>query len=244
MSRTSPPITWISRDDPPEAFPALDTAFTEPEGLLAAGGDLSSERLLYAYRHGIFPWYSEGQPVLWWSPDPRCVLEPDAFHLSRRLRRSLKTSAFEVSFNKAFADIIDACAEPRGDHAGTWITQDMRQAYCELHRAGWAHSVEIWLNDTLVGGLYGLAIGRAFFGESMFSRVNNASKAAMLALCQELLAREFLVFDCQVASPHLHSLGATELARTAFAARLEQACAENSPLNLPRAVHRPITDYL
>lgn len=244
MSRTSPPITWISKDDPPEAFPALDTAFAEPEGLLAVGGDLSAERLLYAYRNGIFPWYSEGQPVLWWSPDPRCVLQPGAFHMGRRLRRSLKSSAFLMTFDNSFTKVIDACAAPRKTHTGTWITDDMKLAYCALHRAGWAHSVEVWQKDSLVGGLYGLSIGSAFFGESMFSRVNDASKAAMLALCKELLERKFMVVDCQLSSPHLRSLGATHLPRAAFVALLKQACLPNSQLNLRRTAPRPITDYL
>lgn len=244
MSRASPPITWISRDDPPEAFPALDTAFAEPEGLLAAGGDLSVERLLYAYRHAIFPWYDDGQPVLWWSPDPRCVLQPGAFHLARRLRRSLKSSAFFISFDKQFANVIDACAAARDGHTGTWITDDMQRAYCALHQAGWAHSVEVWQHDSLVGGLYGLSIGGAFFGESMFSRASNASKAAMLALCQELFERQFMIFDCQVSSPHLLSLGATHMPRKSFSALLEQACLSNKQLNLRHNTRRPITDYL
>ena len=201
MTRTAPRIAWLSRDDPPESFPDLDQAFTEPNGLLAAGGNLSTERLLYAYQNGIFPWYDEGQPILWWSPDPRCVLVPGEFHRAKRLQRFLKSAEFHISFNHAFDRVVTACAGHRDTQSGTWITADMMQAYSALHRAGWAHSVEVWFGTTLAGGLYGLSIGRAFFGESMFSRKSNASKAAMLALCAELGERQFRILDCQVVSP-------------------------------------------
>lgn len=244
MSSSSPPITWLSENDPPAAFPALDRAFSDPEGLLAAGGDLSVERLLYAYRHAIFPWYDSGQPILWWSPDPRCVLLPGAFHVSRRLRRWFKTSGYAITFDTVFNDVIDACAAPRDGQAGTWITDDMIIAYRALHLAGWGHSVEVWHHNILVGGLYGLAIGGAFFGESMFSHKNNASKAALLALCQELSERQFQVFDCQVVSPHLYSLGATHMPREAFSALLEKACQSNEQLILQQNQQRQITDYL
>jgi len=221
---TTPRITWIAGEDPPEAFPPLDLACIEPAGLLAAGGDLSAARLLYAYRHGIFPWFDEGQPILWWSPDPRCVLLPQAFHLSRSLRRRLPSAGFDVSFNKAFDQVIAACAGTRRGQAGTWITPDMSDAYSELHRSGWAHSVEIWRGRQLVGGLYGLAIGKAFFGESMFSNSNNASKVAMLALCCLLQQQRFALLDCQVESPHLLTLGAAPLPRAEFAQMLQQVC--------------------
>ena len=224
----SPNITWISSDDPPDAFPEIETAFDVPDGLLAAGGDLSPERLLYAYQHGIFPWYDDGQPILWWSPDPRCVLRPHEFHVSRRLRRSLARSNFEVSFNQSFDEVIGACAEDRIGQQGTWITDDMMDAYTYLHEQGWAHSVEIWHQMNLVGGLYGLAIGHAFFGESMFSRRSNASKAAMLALCQHMVMNDFEILDCQVESPHLASLGATLMPRNKFAAVLRRACKSRS----------------
>lgn len=220
----SPNITWISSEDPPEAFPDIESAFDVPDGLLAAGGDLSSARLLYAYRHGIFPWYDDGQPILWWSPDPRCVLRPHEFHVSRRLRRWLGQCGFEVSFNACFDDVIDACAQDRVGQHGTWITGEMREAYTRLHLDGWAHSIEIWHGGDLVGGLYGLAIGRAFFGESMFSGSTNASKAAMLALCRHMLMHDFLLLDCQVESPHLISLGAKLIPRRKFAAELRRAC--------------------
>jgi leucyl/phenylalanyl-tRNA--protein transferase len=224
----SPNITWISSDDPPEAFPEIESAFDIPDGLLAAGGDLSPERLLYAYQHGIFPWYDSGQPILWWSPDPRCVLRPHEFHASKRLRRSLSRSKLEVSFNQAFSAVIAACAEDRIGQQGTWITDDMADAYSRLHQQGWAHSIEIWQENRLVGGLYGLAIGRAFFGESMFSRQTNASKAAMLALCQQMVLNDFEILDCQVESPHLVSLGASLMPRNKFAAVLRRACNTNS----------------
>ena len=240
----SPNITWISSDDPPEAFPEIESAFDIPDGLLAAGGDLSPERLLYAYRHGIFPWYDSGQPILWWSPDPRCVLRPHEFHASKRLRRSLSRSKLEVSFNQAFSAVIAACAEDRIGQQGTWITDDMADAYSRLHQQGWAHSIEIWQENRLAGGLYGLAIGRAFFGESMFSRQTNASKAAMLALCQQMVLNDFEILDCQVESPHLVSLGASLMPRNKFAAVLRQACKSNAQFFDWPAGRRQMLDFL
>ena len=240
----SPNITWISSDDPPEAFPEIESAFDIPDGLLAAGGDLSPERLLYAYRHGIFPWYDSGQPILWWSPDPRCVLRPHEFHVSKRLRRSLSRSKLEVSFNQAFSAVIAACAEDRIGQQGTWITDDMADAYSQLHQQGWAHSIEIWQENRLAGGLYGLAIGRAFFGESMFSRQTNASKAAMLALCQQMVLNDFEILDCQVESPHLVSLGASLMPRKKFAAVLRQSCKSNSQFLDWPAGRRQMLDFL
>jgi len=240
----SPNITWISSDDPPDAFPDIASAFDVPDGLLAAGGDLSQERLLYAYQHGIFPWYDDGQPILWWSPDPRCVLRPHEFHVSRRLRRSLSRSDLEVSFNTAFADVIAACAKDRIGQQGTWITDDMMDAYTSLHQQGWVHSIELWHEGRLTGGLYGLAIGRAFFGESMFSRQTNASKAAMLALCQQMVLNDFEILDCQVESPHLISLGALLMPRNKFAAILRRACKSNSPFCEWPAERRQVTDFL
>ena len=224
----SPRITWISSEDPPEAFPDAGSAFDTPDGLLAAGGDLSEARLLYAYRHAIFPWFDEGQPILWWSPDPRCIIRPDQFHLSRRLHRYLRQSGFEISVNTAFSEIITKCAEDRDGQQGTWITTAMTDAYSTLHRNGWAHSVEVWSDGELCGGLYGLAIGKAFFGESMFSRHSNASKAAMYALCQLLMKAGFSVLDCQVESPHLMSLGASLIPRVEFVTILSAACEPQS----------------
>lgn len=209
-------VHWISADDPPDHFPDPGDALDEPDGLLAAGGDLGSARILAAYRQGVFPWYEEGQPVLWWSPDPRCVLPAGALHVSRRTRRALARSGFEVDFNRRFDEVIDACAAPRAGQRGTWITGAMRKAYRELHAAGWAHSIEILEDGRLVGGLYGLAIGQIFFGESMFSGADNASKAAMLAVCKITAAAGFPLMDCQVASRHLLSMGATLMPRPTF----------------------------
>lgn len=222
----SPRITWISADDPPSAFPAIDSAFAAPDGLLAAGGDLSAERLLYAYQHGIFPWFDDGQPILWWSPDPRCVLYPEDFHVARRLRRALLRSDFEIRFNTDFKGVIAACADSRTGQGGTWITADMIAAYTGLHADGWAHSIEVWQSGELVGGLYGLSIGKVFFGESMFSRTTNASKAAMLALTQIMTEKKFALLDCQVESPHLMSLGASLEPRQKFAAILAKSCSK------------------
>lgn len=224
MSVPPPRIAWLNPDDPPHAFPDISRAAREPDGLLAAGGDLSQERLLYAYRHGIFPWYEAGQPVLWWSPDPRCVLLPGDFHVARRFRRDLAHSAFTVSFNAAFSDVVDGCAGRRLGQNGTWITPEMATAYHGLHVGGWAHSVEVWNGDALVGGIYGIAIGRAFFGESMFSREANTSKIALLALCRQLLAHDFSLLDCQVVSPHLLTLGARPMSREEFRRMLGTAC--------------------
>lgn len=229
---SAPQIRWISRHDPPEAFPPAAAALASPNGLLAAGGDLAPDRLLYAYKHGIFPWFERGQPILWWSPDPRAVLRPADFHLQRRLRRSLRGSPLRISFNAAFTDVMHACAQRRRRrHHGTWITAEMVAAYGELHRLGWAHSVEVWRERELAGGIYGVAIGRAFFGESMFSRVSNASKIAMLALCHELVRRNFLLLDCQVPSPHLETLGAVPVPRRRFLADLQLACSPASRLD-------------
>jgi leucyl/phenylalanyl-tRNA--protein transferase len=196
----------------------------EPDGLLAAGGDLSSERLLCAYQHGIFPWYEEGQPVLWWSPDPRCVFLPGDLHISRRLQRQMRNSDAELRFNNAFADVIRACAGARKSQQGTWITNDMTMAYEKLHAQGWAHSVEIWENDELTGGVYGLLIGKAFFGESMFSARANTSKMALLGLTRHLQEFGLALIDCQVVSEHLLTLGASIIPRSEFAALLNRAC--------------------
>lgn len=217
-------LNWLSRHDPPDAFPDPEFALRDPDGLLAAGGDLSVARLLAAYERGIFPWYEEGQPVLWWSPDPRTVLRPGALHVSRSLRRSLRRAGFAVTWNLAFRRVMEACAEPRPGQSGTWITPAMERAFMELHEEGWAHSVEIWRGDELVGGLYGLAIGRVFFGESMFSRATDASKTAMVALDTELRRHDFALLDCQVVSPHLLSMGAETLPRHEFLALLRRHC--------------------
>lgn len=236
MSDTTPAkLVWLRAEDPPHAFPDIDRACVEPNGLLAAGGDLSEARLLQAYRQGIFPWFADGEPILWWSPDPRCVLRPREYHLARRLRRALANSPFEIRFNTVFADVVMACAGRRFGQDGTWITGDMVKAYVALHHSGWAHSIEVWNGPALVGGMYGLAIGKVFFGESMFSRESNASKVAMLALCRQLDARAFALLDCQVVSPHLLTLGATVMPRDEFRRILGEACIVLSTLaDLPR----------
>ena len=209
-------ITWIDENAPAESFPAADTALRDPDGLLAAGGDLSPERLLAAYRLGIFPWYDEGQPLLWWSPDPRCVFLPGDFRVASRLRRTMRQSNCEIRFNTAFDAVIRACAGPRRHATGTWITQDMIAAYEILHEMGWAHSVEVWDRQQLVGGLYGIAIGRAFFGESMWSDTDNASKFALSWMALQLEHGHLDLLDCQVTSQHLLSLGAQRLPRHEF----------------------------
>ncbi|BBL70256.1 leucyl/phenylalanyl-tRNA--protein transferase [Methylogaea oryzae] len=211
-----------------EAFPPLDRALTEPDGLLAMGGDLSPERLQRAYRQGIFPWYSAGQPILWWSPDPRTVLFPEKAVISRSMAKVLRRGRFELSWNRAFGEVVEACADPscRADAAGTWITPEMQSAYNELHRLGLAHSAEAWEDGRLVGGLYGVAIGRVFFGESMFHRVSNASKAAFLYLMGRLRDWNYALVDCQAHTPHLESLGAESIPRSRFAWLLESHCDE------------------
>lgn len=204
------------------AFPPPHLAIKE--GLLAVGGDLSPERLLLAYRNGIFPWYSEGEPILWWSPDPRLVLYPEELRISKSLSKLLKRKIFQITFDAAFEAVIQACAEAKRSYGeGTWITAEMKAAYCEIHRQGVAHSVEAWQGEKLVGGLYGISIGRAFFGESMFSRVSNASKVAFVILVENLKRLNFKLIDCQVRTDHLIRFGAREVPRKLFLEQLEKA---------------------
>jgi leucyl/phenylalanyl-tRNA--protein transferase len=194
------------------------------EGLLAVGGDLSIERLLLAYRSGIFPWYSQGEPILWWSPDPRLVLYPDELRVSKSLRRIIKKELFQITFDTAFDDVVQGCADVKRAYGeGTWITNEMKAAYCDLHRQGHAHSVEAWQNENLVGGLYGVSIGRAFFGESMFSRVSNASKVAFATFVENLKRLNFKIIDCQVRTDHLIRFGAREVPRKVFLMQLGEA---------------------
>lgn len=203
------------------SFPPVTQALRSPNGLLAAGGDLSAKRLLEAYRHGIFPWFSEGEPILWWSPDPRMVLFPGEFNLSHSLRKTLRNGRYEVRTDYAFEQVMRACAAPREGANGTWIHEEMIAAYCELHRMGYAHSVETWMDGELVGGLYGMALGRMFYGESMFSRKSDASKIALAHLTAQLERWNFGMIDCQMNTPHLASLGAREIPRKEFIARLQ-----------------------
>lgn len=212
-------IPWLESSDP---FPPLAQALTEPDGLLAAGADLSAARLLTAYRSGIFPWYSAGQPVLWWSPDPRMVLFPVEFRMPRSLVKRLRRRDYEIRVDTAFKTVMHACAAPRGDAAGTWITPDMIAAYCELHRLGHAHSIETWINGGLAGGLYGIALGRVFYGESMFAHAADASKIALAHLVRRLQQRQFGIIDCQMNTAHLARFGAREIPRREFSRHLAE----------------------
>ena len=209
-------IPWLTDD--PGLFPACDRALREPDGLLAAGGDLSSARLLAAYRRGIFPWFEEPQPILWWSPDPRTVLFPTELHVARSLRRRIAAKPFELRIDHDFAGVIAACSEPRRAGGGTWIGEQIKRAYIALHRAGHAHSVEAWRDGRLVGGLYGVGIGRVFFGESMFAREADASKIAFVHLDARLAAARFALIDCQQDTAHLRRLGARPIEREDFLA--------------------------
>ena len=211
-------IPWL---DPHDEFPRLEEALRDPNGLLCAGADLSPPRILDAYRSGTFPWVSPGEPILWWSPDPRMALVPDEMRVSRSLRRRLQQGNFEVRLDCAFPSVIRACAStPRPGQSGTWITREMRHAYLALHELGYAHSVETWVNNELVGGLYGLAIGRMFYGESMFAHATDASKIAFAHLVRFLRAQGYGLIDCQMSTPHLASLGAREIPRADFITRL------------------------
>lgn len=192
-------------------------AYAEPDGLVAVGGDLQPERLLLAYRMGIFPWFSPGDPILWWSPDPRFVMKPEEIKVSKSMKQVIKRKTFRITYNQAFEQVISNCKSiPRDGQPGTWITNEMKRAYCHLHDLGYAHSVEAWQDDELVGGLYGVSLGGAFFGESMFSRVSNASKAAFIHLAQHLQTLEFSLIDCQMHTAHLESLGASNMDRDQF----------------------------
>jgi len=216
-------IPFLRPGDPPDAFPPLEQALRDPDGLLCAGGDLSTERLLEAYRRGIFPWYSEGQPILWWSPDPRAVLFPGELRISHSLAKTLRNRGFETRVDHAFAEVVASCADSDLRPEGTWISPDMQSAYRHLHELGYAHSVEAWLDGRLAGGLYGIALGRVFFGESMFSLERDASKVALARLVDEAAARGIELIDCQVPTLHLESLGARCIPRDEFTARLSRA---------------------
>lgn len=217
-------LTVLDPNNPEQDFPSVNKALREPDGLLAVGGCLSQTRLLNAYRHGIFPWYNPGEPILWWSPDPRLVLFPDKLVISRSLAKTLRKNIFTITFDQAFNEVIAACADPRKDMAGTWITTEINAAYNQLHQAGFAHSVEAWLGDELVGGLYGVALGQVFFGESMFHTRTDASKAAFATLVQRLKSWGYSLIDCQVHTKHLASFGAEEIDRSYFTTLLDQYC--------------------
>lgn len=231
-------IPWLAGGQP---FPDVDTALRSPNGLLAASTDLSVERLIEAYSEGIFPWYAAGEPVLWWSPDPRMVLVCSEFRVSRSLqkalRRTARSSTVEIWVDRAFEDVMRACASPRSDEAGTWITPDVIRAYGALHARGLAHSVETWIDGHLVGGLYGVSMGRMFFGESMFTRAPDASKLALAALVQILLSERVPVIDCQQNTRHLASLGGREIARHQFCSHVRKAVNE-APIDWGQYRHR------
>jgi leucyl/phenylalanyl-tRNA--protein transferase len=217
----------------PEAdapFPPADHALRRPNGLLAWGGGLEPERLLRAYRRGIFPWYSADEPILWWTPDPRCVLFPERVYVSGRTRRRFNSGCYRVTADCAFADVIDGCAEPRDGVAGTWITDELKASFVQLHARGICHSVEVWQEEQLVGGIYGMALGQAFFGESMFSRTVDTSKIALIALCRQLQQWSFKLLDCQVTNPHLLSMGAMEIPRNEFLALVDQLAVQPAQL--------------
>ncbi len=211
-------LSWLGAS---HVFPPLERALVAPNGLLAAGGDLSPERLLCAYRRGIFPWFSQGDPILWWSPDPRMVQFPAELRVTRSLAKTLRNKPYEMRVDTAFEAVMRACAAPRDADGGTWIVEEIVAAYCRLHELGYAHSIECWMDGELAGGLYGVAIGRMFYGESMFSRRTDASKIAYVHLVRQLEHWGFGLIDCQMKTGHLASLGAREIPRRDFAARLE-----------------------
>ena len=223
-------IAWLQKTDPPTALPPTSRARSEPNGLLAVGGSLTPEWLIHAYRQGVFPWFSADQPILWWAPDPRAVLLPDEFRISRRLARTIRTRGFVTRINAAFSAVVEGCAGPRRGMPGTWITREMHEAYVLLHRRGLAHSFETWLDGRLVGGLYGVALGRAFFGESMFSLEADASKVALARLVEECSRRRVPLIDCQMPSPHLASLGSRNIPRWEFEARLGELINHRAPV--------------
>lgn len=219
-------IPWLDTDDDHTPFPHVDEALAEPDGLLAAGGSLRPLRLLRAYRGGIFPWYNPGEPILWWNPSQRAVIFPERIHVSRSLRKALRRRPFEYTHNTAFREVMLGCAEPRKNSADTWITPEMVEAYCDLHRLGYARSLECRLDGELVGGIYGVQLGRVFFGESMFSRVPNASKAALIEVAR---SPEVALIDCQIPNPHLETLGMTVIPRERFMALLYRWCEPVKP---------------
>lgn len=224
-------LYWLNDDD--LWFPEPSSALEEPNGLVAVGGDLSPERILAAYRLGIFPWFNPGDPILWWSPNPRTVVFPHQLHISKSLRKTLRKGCYKVTFDNCFEAVMRACAAPRVYADGTWISDEVIAGYCELHRRGFAHSVEVWQGDSLVGGLYGIALGQLFFGESMFSRATDASKVGFAHLVRQLTRWDFKAIDCQVANDHLFSLGAVEIPREDFQQLLINFANEPAVYSLP-----------
>jgi leucyl/phenylalanyl-tRNA--protein transferase len=233
-------LTLLDENNPSQFFPPLKNALREPNGLLAVGGCLSSERLVNAYRHGVFPWFSGDEPILWWSPNPRLVLFPEKIRISKRLAKTIRQNKFDVTVNQAFDSVISKCAQQRVNAEGTWISNDIQRAYSKLHREGIAHSFEAWQNGELVGGLYGIALGNVFFGESMFHTVSDASKVAFSHCVQHLQTLGFQLIDCQVHSEHLVSLGAEEISRSDFSRLLATHCPDNGVIT---ATISPLSGY-
>ena len=215
-------LHWLDPRDPHQPFPPAHRAMRDPNGLLAIGGDLSVPRLIRAYSNGIFPWFNPNEPILWWCPDPRAVLTPAEFHVSHSLGKRIRKGDFAVTIDHAFTQVLDGCSDPDQGRNDTWLGTDMKRAYCELHELGFAHSVEVWQKGALIGGLYGVSLGGAFFGESMFSRASDASKLALTFLCRQLAAWRFSIVDCQIASSHLGRLGAVEISRDRFLTELRR----------------------
>ena len=242
-------LHWLDPRDPDQLFPPTHLAMRDPNGLLAIGGDLTPRRLLRAYAQGIFPWYNPDEPILWWCPDPRAVLHPQELHVARSLRQAVRRSDYAVTLDHAFAEVMEACAGERHGSRGTWLGPDMKAAYQQLHTLGHCHSVEVWREGRLIGGLYGISLGRVFFGESMFSHADNASKIALYWLCEQLKAWHFELIDCQNNSAHLMSLGAHEIQRDTFLGQLANAVrlsAKSGPwrfdIAAPQdAVHLPLS---
>jgi len=224
------PIPFIAADDEISAFPKVGDALKEPNGLLMAGGSLSPQRLISAYRQGIFPWYEEGEPILWWSPDPRCIIWPDNIKVSRSLKKSMRNSGFQITRNLAFKEVMRFCGATRPGSSGTWVTEDMIEAYCKLNLYGVAQSTEVWQSDCLVGGLYGISLGNLFIGESMFSHVRDASKTALVHLAR---SGDYALIDCQLETPHLLSMGAQTVSRDKYIDLLSQHGDLSSTVFLP-----------
>ena len=225
-------LHWLDPRNPNQPFPPVHLAMRDPNGLLAIGGDLSVARLLRAYAQGIFPWFNPDEPILWWCPDPRAMLSPAEFHSSHSLRKTIRKPDYSVTLDRAFVEVLEACSATRSKARGTWLGPDMKRAYLELHLAGYAHSVEVWREHALVAGLYGVGLGRAFFGESMFSRATDGSKIELYWLCQQLRAWNYEIIDCQISSPHLLSMGAREIPRDEFLSRLRPSVGRSGTLGL------------
>ena len=229
------PIPFLQPFDDVTPFPPVEKALDEPNGLLMAGGALTPRRLAEAYRSGIFPWFEEGEPVLWWSPDPRCVIWPENIRIRRSLAKTLRKGHLRIAHNTAYGDVMRACAEPRQNSSGTWITPSMLEAYQALHAMGMAHSIEVFLEDRLVGGLYGVEVGSVFIGESMFSRVSDASKVALVHLAQ---CGRYKLIDCQLATPHLESMGAEEISRSEYITYLQKLGKSKPKTSMPSGDNR------